>query len=174
MLHRFFSPMNARTSGSRGRPLPSRPDEAPPLVSDHTLLRRIGAGSYGEVWLARTVTGAHRAVKIVRRNRFHDARPYEREYACIRAFESISRSHPGLIHLLHVGRDDIAKLFFYMMELADNQTPGRVIDSVDYTPRTLETELLRNGSFPAGQCTEIGAALAGALEHLHKNGLVTA
>jgi hypothetical protein len=31
------------------------------------LIRRIGQGSYGEVWLARNVMGTYRAVKIVYR-----------------------------------------------------------------------------------------------------------
>ncbi len=55
----------------------------PPIVSDHELLGVIGAGSYGEVWLDRTVMGTYRAVKILRRDRFSDARPYDREYAGI-------------------------------------------------------------------------------------------
>ena len=42
----------------------------PPPVPEHELLRRIGSGSHGEVWLARSVTGQYRAVKIVRRAAF--------------------------------------------------------------------------------------------------------
>ncbi len=163
--------MNGRTTGANIR-RPPRAEEAPPLVSDHTLLRRIGAGSYGEVWLARTVTGAHRAVKIVRRNRFEDARPYEREYTGIRSFEPISRSHPGLVHLLHVGRDDLSELFYYVMELGDDLRSGAPFEPSQYTPRTLEAELARGGSFAAPRCVEIALALAGALEHLHGNGLI--
>ena len=30
---------------------------APPFIPDHELLRRIGRGSYGEVWLARSAIG---------------------------------------------------------------------------------------------------------------------
>ncbi len=36
-----------------------------PFIPDFQLLRRIGQGSYGEVWLARNIVGTYRAVKIV-------------------------------------------------------------------------------------------------------------
>src|SRR5450432_2697744 len=52
---------------------------APNAVPDHELLQVIGRGSYGEVWLARNVLGTLRAVKIIRRDSFSNARPFERE-----------------------------------------------------------------------------------------------
>lgn len=108
------------SSGS-GEALPGR--SRPPRVPDHELVRPIGAGSYGEVWLARSVTGQWRAVKVVARARFESDRPYEREYPGFVQFEPISRSHPGLIQVLHVGRDDAAAAFYYVMELADAERP---------------------------------------------------
>lgn len=39
---------------------PSTPDSRPPSIPDHELLRCIGRGSYGEVWLARNVLGEQR------------------------------------------------------------------------------------------------------------------
>src|SRR5262245_29621271 len=92
----------------------------PPTIPDHTLLRRIGKGSYGEVWLARNVMGTFRAVKVVYRRAFDSDRPYEREFAGIRRFEPVSRSHPSQLNVLHVGRDDVAGHFYYVMELADD------------------------------------------------------
>jgi len=50
----------------------------PPVIPDHELIRRIGRGSYGEVWLARNALGTWRAVKIVHRAAFDHDRPYER------------------------------------------------------------------------------------------------
>src|SRR5207249_8563809 len=38
-----------------------------PSIPDHELLRCIGGGSYGEVWLARNVLGDYRAVKVIYR-----------------------------------------------------------------------------------------------------------
>ena len=51
-----------------------------PRVPDHELLRVVGRGSYGEVWLARNVMGSYRAVKVVYRCQFEESRPFEREF----------------------------------------------------------------------------------------------
>ena len=79
---------------------------APATIPDHTLLRPIGRGAYGEVWLARNVMGALRAVKVIWRRQFESERPYEREFAGIQRFEPVSRSSSGLVHVLHVGRNE--------------------------------------------------------------------
>ena len=83
-------------------------DIAVPVIPDHELLRRIGEGSYGEVWLARNVLGDYRAVKVVYRRTFESARPFDREFEGIKQFEPISRSHESQVQILHVGRADYA------------------------------------------------------------------
>jgi hypothetical protein len=80
-----------------------------PLIPDHQLLKCIGRGSYGEVWLARNMMGEYRAVKIVYRESFREQRPFERELSGIRKFEPISRSHEGFIDILHVGINEEAR-----------------------------------------------------------------
>src|SRR5262245_1370525 len=120
--------------------LSASPDLPPPRVPDHEILRRIGSGAYGEVWLARNVMGTFRAVKVVYRNRFEDAAPYEREFEGIRKFEPISRSHDGLVDVLQIGRNDAASSFYYVMELADDQERAQDIDSTTYRSRTLQSE----------------------------------
>ena len=75
-----------------------------PTIPDHKVLRKIGGGSYGEVWLAQGVTGAMRAVKVVWREDFEDERGFEREFEGILKYEPISRDHSGLVYILHVGR----------------------------------------------------------------------
>lgn len=141
-------------------------------IADHEMVRRIGRGSYGEVWLARSVTGSYRAVKILRRCDFDHDRPYEREFAGLLKFEPISRSSESQIHVLHVGRDDAAGLFFYVMELADDQKRGQSIGPAEYAPRTLRSDLYTQGRLPAAECVEVGLRLVQALKHLHAQGLV--
>ena len=143
-----------------------------PELPDHELLRRIGGGAYGEVWLARNVVKTYRAVKIVFRTKFDQAGPYEREFNGIRKFEPISRSHEGLVDILQIGRNDSAGYFFYVMELADDEHAGQAIDPVHYVPRTLQREIETRGRLPLEECQRIGLSLASALEHLHQHGLV--
>ena len=102
----------------------------------------IGRGAYGEIWLARTVTGAFRAVKVVYRSTFESERAFLREFEGMSAFEPISRGHAGFINILHVGRT--ADYLYYSMELADDHLDGRKIDIGTYEPRTLRTDLARH------------------------------
>ena len=83
----------------------------PPVVPDHELVRRIGQGSYGEVWLAQSAVGTWRTVKVVYRDHFKDARPYDREFAGIQNYEPISRTNEGLVDVLQIGRNDEAGYF---------------------------------------------------------------
>ena len=145
-----------------------------PTIPDHDVLRKIGGGSYGEVWLARGVTGALRAVKVVWRDDFEDERSFEREFEGILKFEPISRDHPGLVDILHVGRGTAGEPFYYyVMELGDDVESGRDINPVEYEPRTLRGEHHQGTGkqWPLDECLDIGQRLAEALHHLHENGL---
>lgn len=173
------------------------PPSAALHVPDHELVKRIGRGSYGEVWLARNVVGTRRAVKVVYRSGFDEARPFEREFIGIQRFEPISRSDEGLVDILQVGRNDAEGYFYYIMELADdlsNQdtrnapSEGRNglspalggtagSQSVEgeaetYVPKTLGAVRTRFGRLSPRQCVDLGAALARALGCLHEYGLI--
>ncbi len=144
----------------------------PPAIPDHTLLRVIGRGSYGEVWLARNVMATHRAVKIVRRDSFDSDRPYLREFEGIRRCEPVSRAHDGLIDILHMGRSDEEGWFYYVMELADSTGPSAQTDQSDYRPATLSARLTNGKMLEVTECLRIAESLAGALAFLHEQGLI--
>jgi WD40 repeat protein len=146
------------------------PPNPPPRIPDHELIRRIGRGAYGEVWLARSVTGAFRAVKIVYRSSFDRDRPFQREFEGIQKFEPISRRHESQVDILHVGRN--GDYFYYVMELADDQASGGQILADHYAPRTLKSDLAFRTRLPFEEAVAIGISLTTALQHLHENGLV--
>jgi CHASE2 domain-containing sensor protein len=146
--------------------------KAASLVPDHDLVRLVGKGAYGEVWLARNAVGVFHAVKIVRRAAFPSDVPYEREFRGIQKFMPVSRSHPGFVHVLHVGRNDTERLFYCIMEAGDDQTTGQKIDPETYTPKSLASELKWRGRLAPEEALRVGLALSVALEHLHQHRLI--
>lgn len=168
----------------------------PPAIPDHTLRRPIGRGAYGEVWLARNIMGAPRAVKIVWRRQFESDRPYEREFQGVQRYEPVSRSADGLVHVLHVGRNDAEGYFYYVMELADPQDPAMNLAAVlsdhparmagdgaaaggtevtplfAYEPRTLRSDLKRMGRLPTADGLRAALEVSAGLGQLHRRGLV--
>jgi WD40 repeat protein len=184
-------PDDSPTAPGHSQPRDDGRRPTPPFVPDHELLRRIGQGAYGEVWLARSVVGTLRAVKVVYRDAFTDARPYEREFQGIQKFEPLSRTHEGLVDVLQIGLNEQAGYFYYVMELADSvpssefRVPSSPVASPSdlqlgtrnseletYIPRTLASDLKSLGRLPFSQCLRTALALADALEHLHQQGLI--
>ncbi len=159
-------------SQDKTQPSQGTPATQVPAIPDHELIRCIGSGSYGEVWLARSATRRYRAIKIVYRNTFDHDRPYEREFSGILKFEPISRTHDGFVDVLHVGRNDQAGYFFYVMELGDDERTAQEINPDTYSPKTLRSEIYNRGQLSVDECVQLGLSLTAALVHLHEHGLV--
>ena len=140
-------------------------------IPDLKLLRRIGSGSYGEVWLARAITGALRAVKICWREDFEFEKTFRREFEGIQQFEPISRGHQGLVDVLHVGWNEDRGFYYYVMELADDAVSGTDIEVSSYAPRTLSSDFKNHGRLALQFCKEAGIFLADALGYMHSYGL---
>lgn len=141
-------------------------------IPDYKLIKRIGSGAYGEVWLAQSVTGALRAVKIVWREDFELTRTFQREFLGIQQFEPISRGHPCLVHILHVGWNEKRGFYYCVMELADDADEGANVDDIaTYVPRTLGTDMKRHGRLDPFFCRDAGVYMADALHYMHNHGL---
>ena len=144
--------------------------------------------------MARNALGSFRAVKVVYRKSFDQDKPYEREFEGLKKFEPISHARESQVDIFHVGRNDEAGFFYYIMELAD--PAGNPNDEISptaptirtstfglpssfdirhsdfYTPRTLKHDLRTRGALPVAECVQIALSLTRALEHLHAHGLV--
>jgi len=165
------SPYLTPTPGG-GVALPSFDEQPVPIIPDHELLRCIGKGAYGDVYLARDVIGTFHAVKVVHRQSRHDPAALEREFNGLKNFTPISRSHPGFVHILQVGRNDTAGYLYYVMELGDDETTGQKINPDTYCAKTLARELKKRGRLPLSECLQLCIPLASALEYLHQQNLI--
>ncbi len=151
---------------------PTSSDRARPRIQDHETIRLIGRGAYGEVWIARGVTGALRAVKVVWRSDYDYDEAFEREFEAIKRYEPVSRKHPGLVPVLQVGRNDEEKFYYYVMELADDVEHGRDADPEHYRPLTLTALLHKEKRVKAAKCLALGQTVAEGLHFMHQNGLI--
>ena len=166
------SPLKSPVSDSPGQTPGTPANTPPPQIPDHQLFRCIGRGAYGEVWLARDAIGTYHAVKIIHRKTFTSDEPFEREFRGIQRFTPISRSHPGFVHVLHVGINAPAGYFFYIMEAADDTVGETPLNPETYSPKNLAKEIKARGRIPVEECLQISLALTSALDCLHQQGLI--
>ncbi|MBN1911028.1 MAG: serine/threonine protein kinase [Pirellulales bacterium] len=147
------------------------PDRAPiPELPDFELLRQVGSGGFGSVWLARNrATGKLRAVKLIALNRSDTANPAARELASITRLEQhVQQRHDHLMEIHHVGRTD--EFFYYVMEPADDVSGSSASESDDYRPATLRS-LLDEGPLPIEDCARYARQLLEGLACLHASGM---
>ena len=115
------------------------------VLDGYRLLRPIGAGGFGTVWLAESdASGGFHAVKIVNSSQ----RALERELAAVRRFREFSRTmrSPHLIAIEHV--NTIGDALFYVLPLADGG-PSSVPTDPEWIPDTLASRIEARKSAPA-------------------------
>jgi len=125
------------------------PGEAAPVVGDYQLMRRLGSGAMGEVWLGcHTTTGTLAALKLLRqslKSRERVAKTFDRERRAIGRL-----GHPHIVALFDVGKDWLATAY---------------VDG---------TDLARRLKTPIDPATAVHLTLqvASALAHAHAYGVV--
>ncbi len=146
-------------------------DEPALAIPDLELVREVGRGTFGHVWLATNrTTGKLCAVKVVPHRAPGAADLAGREIVSLARLESAVRHrHSNLLAIHHVGRT--SDYLFYLMEPADNAAGGPASLEPDYRPATLQTRL-EGGPFPADACCRCAGQLLAALACLHEAGIV--
>jgi len=142
-----------------------------PQIPDLDLLRPIGEGGFGQVWLAvNRTTGQPRAVKLIPRRRSGAKDPAGREITSLTRLEANVRCrHPNLLLIHHVGQT--AEHVFYVMDLADDVAGGPGSVAAGYRPATLKSRL-EHGPLPAEECLRCARQLLAGLACLHEAGMV--
>jgi tetratricopeptide (TPR) repeat protein len=142
-----------------------------PAIPDYEVLKRIGRGAYGDVWLIRNLLGTFRAAKVVYRRSFEHDQPFEREFRGIQRFEPISHSHDSQVKILHIGRNDEPGYFYYVMELADDANAECKVQNAESAdlPSTEGGQRAQAGEGPKGEGRKPNAesTLHSALSTVH-------
>src|SRR5262245_8397866 len=133
---------------------PPSPDPSlnlPPDLPDFTLLRELGHGGMGYVYLARDRLGREVAVKVIRPDRLTTA-GVDRFHDEARAMHRLGRGHPHIVRVGHFGIHRGAPYFV-----------------MDVYPSSLDRQLADHQKDP-GRALRLMATVADAVGHLHANG----
>jgi hypothetical protein len=145
-------------------------EEVPPDIPGLDLVRKIGSGAYGQVWLARNkVTGHLVAVKVVPLVPLEGADRAGRETTSLIHYEVNRRKqHENLLPIYHVGQTE--DMLFYTMEPADDIRGRPASLDPDYRPSSLAARL-ESGSMQPEESFRCAQELLNGLVCLHDAGM---
>ncbi|MHC4400655.1 MAG: serine/threonine-protein kinase [Planctomycetota bacterium] len=148
-----------------------RGEAPPPEIPDLDLIRAVGRGGFGRVWLATNrTTGRLCAVKVIPLRPPGTADPAGREITSITRLEAnLRRRHPSLLAIHHVGKT--ADHLFYVMDAADDVSGARASSAPGYRPATLESRL-EKGPLAPDDCWRCARRILAGLASLHEAGMV--
>lgn len=132
------------------------------------LVREIGSGAYGTVYLAERDDGARAAVKVCRRDEIGEE-CYERELRGARLYSAIPPQE-GLVRMRELAEEGWG--FYAVMDLADDEFGGTHAISAEYRPKTLARVIEGEKVLPLGESVKLGIALAKGLAALQRHHLL--
>jgi serine/threonine protein kinase len=144
----------------------------PPKIKDYQLIKLIGEGSFGQVWLAMDATDSPCALKIIYKEKSKKDL-FWKEFEGVKNYLPISRSNLGLVTVLHVGKSEDESFYYYTMELADNLNSKENNNWSNYQAKSLSSHIeMQAEPSPLDKFVPIALNLSNGLAHLHANGLV--
>ncbi|MBR1587507.1 MAG: protein kinase [Kiritimatiellae bacterium] len=132
------------------------------------LLREVGHGAYGVVYLAAGPDGQRAAVKVCRRDGA-DAERHARELRGAKLYMSVSASE-GLVPMRELVEEDWG--FYTVMDLADDEFDRADASAESYRPKTLAKVIEGEKALPIKECVKLGITLAGGLATLQRHHLL--
>lgn len=137
---------------ARGQPLDAGDPE---WIGGYEVLRRLGEGSMGMVYLARGEDGRLAAIKVIRPE-------FGRSPEFLRRFQAEAG---------HAGRVSGPNLARVIAAVTDNEQQPYLVTEFVAGP-TLEEQVERHGPLPARSAIDAAAGVAAALEVIHRAGIV--
>lgn len=128
-------------------------------IADFSVVSVIAAGTFGEVYLVRDMSGTTLALKLLKGDSGC-------EMSAISRLRKLVGNESGMVAIHHIG--EAAGRIYYTMDAADNLAAK----DAEYCPDTLENRLSFRGALNAFEALDIAEALASALDALHAHGLV--
>ena len=125
------------------------------VLDGHEILRPLGVGGMGEVYLARAASGDLRALKIVRTDSDVGAQAIARFRREVRTLGKLR--HPNIIQIVDAGRTATGALYLGMEYAAGPD---------------LQSAIGRHGPYPVADALAILTQLASALAYAHGLGIV--
>jgi serine/threonine protein kinase len=142
-------------------------------IPDYDLIKLVGEGGFGQIWMGKDALGLYRAIKIIRYDDSKSLESYQAEHNGIRHYAPYSRKYDGLIDIHHVGIREEEGFYYYVMDLADDlYLEDQVAE--DYQPKTLRAylDIQENRRLPSREALQVGVEVAEALAYLHSENLV--
>ena len=140
----------------------------PPSCGEWKLLKEIGRGAYGVVYLASGNKGECAAVKVCRRKDI-DNEHYERELRGAKLYRTIP-PHEGLVRMRGLVEEPWG--FYAVMDLADDEFGGAQERSAGYRPKTLARVIEGEKALPIKDCVKLAISLAKGLVELQRHHLL--